>query len=633
MSMCSLRPFALVLGLAASSATAEPVTHYSVSPDARGAWSFVAANGERVLSLGINNVSSEPYKPRPGTDYYNPVPDLFKGDKAAWGTWVHDLLTSNGINTAGAWSSAAVPGSERLWHTPILYIGDTPFHQCLDAFRPDFPKRAAANAVKVMANFPDRARVLGVFLDNEMPWYGKSGWDRTTTYTLLERALEEAPDEPARVAALAYLQSRHASAPAFAAAAGVELKDWSALTPGVLRLAQGEAIAADRAGFIALVAERYYRLGTEAVRAALPGVLILGTRFAGDVPDPVIVACGKYCDVISFNDYHGDPTAPADLIARYWLLGKRPLMITEFAWRAKENASGNPNSAGAGAVVPTQADRAERYAKYIAACLRSPVVIGMHWFEFADQSPQGRFDGENSNYGIVSIRNEPYTTVLESMKRAHAAIPALRAGPLLAVPTALPVPPAVAYNPGQHPGRPPTLDLLAGPSAGEMEVWGAPDAKITVRREPGAMILDYTAGTAYGAGVNIFGPSTSRNPAGPSFATDLDGYIELVLEATAPKGIQMNLVMTESGAGPVGQLSYASPAGDDGEAFISDAFYGSGQRRVYRVRIADLRKQQFWGNQAGGNTIEMSAVRCLGLQIQGSPPSGTVTIHRWHLER
>lgn len=613
------------------SADARPV--YQVAADARGVWGFVGPDGKRFVSLGVNNVSPEPHQPRAGTDYYNPVASQFGGDKSAWGAWARDLLASHGFNTAGCWSNAAVPAGAGFYHTPILYLGATPFHQCLDAFRPDFPERAARSVAKAMAGHPDRSAVLGVFLDNEMPWWGKSGWDRTTNYTLLERALEEEPAEPARVAAMGVLKGRFADAAAFSRATGVEIGAWGALTATALRAARGPEIEAARQEYIGLVADRYYRLGTEVVRKHLPGVLILGSRFAGDAPDPVIAACGRYCDVISFNDYHGDPTAPDDLIARYWILGKRPLMITEFAWRAAENLSGNPNSAGAGAVVPRQADRAARYAAYLRACFASPVIIGMHWFEFSDQSPQGRFDGENSNYGIVSIRNERYEELLGAMKAVHATIPGLRSSDLGPPPASLPKPRPVEYRPGQHPGRPPTLDLLSGPFARDPEVWGAPDAGLTLTRADGALVMAYRAGTAYGTGVNLFGPASARCASGPDFATDLDGYKDLVVDVDAPRGVQLNVVVAEAGSGPVGQVSYASPAGDDGEAFISAAFFGQGERTLVRISIAALLKQQFWGNQSGGNTIEMAAVRCVGLQIQGAPATGTVRLHGLRLER
>lgn len=630
--MLSLLASSIVLCVASAPA-APPAANIRVAADERGVWAFVTPDNKRILSLGINNVSPEPFQPRPGTDYYNPVPTQFKGDKSAWAKSVRELLLAHNFNTAGSWSDASVPAGDGLYHTPILYVGGTDFHHCLDALRPDFAQRVKATTAKVMAAYPDRSQVIGVFLDNEMPWWGKSGWDRIPNFTLLERVMEEPATEPARVAAIEFLKGRYKSPKDLADAYGQPLSDWSALSGPLLRQARGPAIDKDRSDFTALVADKFYKLACEGVREVIPGVLILGSRFAGDVPDPVIVACGKYCDVISFNDYHGDPTAPDELIARNWVLGKKPLMITEYAWRAAENSSGCPNTAGAGAVIPTQKDRAERYAKYLDACLQSSVIIGLHWFEFADQSPQGRFDGENSNYGIVDIKNRPYTAVLESMKKANGGALALRTGSLKPAPTEIPRPAVVTYAPGQHPGRPPALDLIADAPTREPEIWGAPDSKVTYVRDGKAFVFTYAAGSTYGGGINLYGPAKSRCPSGPAEATDLDGYKDIVLDLTAPKGVQLNIVLTEAGAGPVGQATYVSPAGDDGEAFISDAFFGEGARHAYRIPIAALKRQTFWGNQAGKNVIQMSAVRCIGLQIQGSPNVGAATMHEFRLER
>jgi hypothetical protein len=63
-------------------------------------------------------------------------------------------------------------------------------------------------------------------------------------------------------------------------------------------------------------------------------------------------------------------------------------MVTEYSWRARENTSGNPNTGGAGAVVETQAQRAANYKSYVESMISYPMVIGVHWFEFADQSPE-----------------------------------------------------------------------------------------------------------------------------------------------------------------------------------------------------------------------------------------------------
>jgi agarase len=41
--------------------------------------------------------------------------------------------------------------------------------------------------------------------------------------------------------------------------------------------------------------------------------------------------------------------------------------------------------------------------------LPKPWFVGVHWFEHADQPKEGRAgDGENSVFGLVNIKDEPY---------------------------------------------------------------------------------------------------------------------------------------------------------------------------------------------------------------------------------
>jgi hypothetical protein len=48
-------------------------------------------------------------------------------------------------------------------------------------------------------------------------------------------------------------------------------------------------------------------------------------------------------------------------------------------------------------------------------------VVGYHWFEHADQPAEGRFDGENSNFGTVTIEDNVYAELTEAMTRLNAA--------------------------------------------------------------------------------------------------------------------------------------------------------------------------------------------------------------------
>jgi hypothetical protein len=606
---------------------------YTVKPDARGVWWYHDAAGNRFLSLGVNNVTPVAWNPKPDTTYYNAAVRQFKGDMAAWATATRTLLTDHGFNTLGCWSAPEIPDGGGLVRTVVLYLVGHDMTRCLQPLRPGMEDLMRTNLRETMARYPDRSHILGVYFDNEMPWFGRNGWDRNPGDTLLETALDLPDADPARPATLAWLKQRHATPAALSDAWQVQVTRWEDLKGVTIRGRMAPGVVSDRTAFTAMLAERFYSAADRIVRAELPGMLRLGSRFAGDAPDAVITAAGAASDVMSLNSYPMAYRSNPEQLARFWLLGGKPIMITEYSFRARENTSGNPNTRGAGMVVDTQAQRAEGYTGVVTDSLTWPMVIGMHWFEFADQSPQGRFDGEDSNYGIVDVENRPYTTLLGAMKATNTAVSAAHAATARTTPTEMPKPLAVRYQPGQHPDRPSTLDLLAAPATSDLGTWHAPDATVAVARAGKALRITYSAGTQYGVGVDVFGPARAQRAGVASPATDVDGYTAIVLVAHAPKGVQMNLTLLEAAAGPPGQPRYDVGAGDDGEAFISLPLMGTGKPETYRVPIGDLLAQGAWGNQAGARIIQMTAMRNIGIQIQGQPDKGDVLVTDLRLER
>ena len=604
---------------------------YKVVKDDRGVWWFESASGERFVSIGVNNVSHEPYAPRPNTTFYAPVASKYGGDAAAWGKAVRGLLADHGFNTLGGWSSAPAVEGGAMRCTPVLYVVEGDHFRCLEVFRPDYEAYVRANTKAGIARIPKGADILGVFLDNEMPWFGKSGWDEIPTYTLLEQAFELPASDVRRLGAVTFLEQRHGSIKEFAAAWGRPFESWEDVASVAMQGCSTDAAMADREAFTAMLADRFFEVAARITREEMPGTLLLGVRFPGNAPESVIRACGRHCDVVSVNQYLFEPRADERTLARFWLLGGRPLMHTEFSWRARSNASGNPNSRGAGAIVETQAERAAAYEGLVPDTLSYPVVIGSHWFEFSDQSPEGRFDGENSNYGIVDIHDRPYAELLTGMARANATLHDVHAKTTRQMPTSLPKRRAVTYEPGQHPGRPPTLDLLQ-PWVRDPETWGAPDAFMRWSRDGDTLVLEYDAGSQYGAGINIFGPAACVIQRGPAGSTDLDGYFAVELDVTAPRGLQLNVVLAEAGAAAP-SAKFDLGAGDDGESYIADACFGTGERTTFRIPVASFRRQLFHGNQAGEFVISMNAMKNLGLQASGGPRTGRIVVHAFRLVR
>lgn len=72
-------------------------------------------------------------------------------------------------------------------------------------------------------------------------------------------------------------------------------------------------------------------------------------------------------------------------------------------------------------VVPTQAGRATSVRNTLAGLARTPYVVGADWFQFYDEPKFGRDDGENYNFGLVDIHDQPYAEVTSAFAGFNAA--------------------------------------------------------------------------------------------------------------------------------------------------------------------------------------------------------------------
>jgi len=555
---------------------------FEVQQDKDGKYWFVNPRGERFLSIGINNILSVPWRPKPGTQYYDAVNTVFGGDFEKWKNNVSDLLVTSGFNTLGSWSDNRFQ-NEQLYGTICLYVASYAHDRCLDGLRPEFEKKVRQNASAMLSAHPNLDNVLGFYLDNEMPWYGKSAWDIIPNYTLLEVAFELPAQDPAHQAARRFLIDRYKSADDFGRTWGRPIQSWDELGIEYVRKCVNARTQQDRAAFTALAAERFFAVASRVVRQLVPGKLILGTRFGKTTPEPVVRACGKYCDVITFNDYRRLPKADDDWLARYWIWSGKPLMVTEYSWRGQDNTSGNPNTRGAGTVVKSQAERGKNYQGYVEDLLSYPVVVGAHWFQFADQSPQGRFDGEDSNYGIVDIKHRPYRELLKAMTQTNARIADIHAQSSRSIPKSLPKSRAVVFEPGQRPERPPYIDLITEEPILTPELFHADDASISFDRSSHPALLKYNTGELWGCGLLFHGPKRSATGRGPKHTTDLDGYSVVVVDAEIPRDLSFEFFVDEAGVAPVDAEIYNTDGGDDGESFTFTPHIGQG--RALRISL------------------------------------------------
>ena len=350
-----------------------------------GAFWLIDPDGGRFLSKGVNTVDFNQDKIQ-NTERipYAEACQRKYGGLDAWRKAVNARLASWGVNTLGSWSDAAVAtaGPAPLAVTPnidlAMSFGWERKQAFPDVFDPDFEAHIRRRARELCAPRRDEKNIIGWFIDNELRW--GPDW--------------RGPEE------------LHAL-----------FLNYPAASPG-----RRAAAAADPATFTASVAERYFALTTAAIKAADPNHLVLGCRFALVPQVAAIAAAARHVDVISFNCYELDASKAIDI---YAAAGK-PCLIGEFSFRAAD--SGLPNTGGAGPKVDTQAERAACFTAYVGAALRKRTIVGYHWFEHADQPAEGRFDGENSNFGTVTIEDRVYEELTRAMTAMNADADAVHVG-------------------------------------------------------------------------------------------------------------------------------------------------------------------------------------------------------------
>lgn len=352
-------------------------------------WWLVTPDGRPFYSSGVDHVSASPDTDRTtGICPYCEAVAAKYPSVDAWTTATVARLRAWGFNTIGAWSDTD-QFAARMPYAPLLDMAGGN-----DWFSPDFEARAASIAASTVAPRRDDPNLVGWLVDSELRW----GPDWRSAHTLLDDYLSLAPGSPGRAVA-----------------------DHCAGNPN---------------GFLRALATRYFRVTTAAIHARDPHHLILGVKMIAQLaPREVVEAARPYVDVFTVDHYtllpglnetiqqlwgpylSVDPTLSAFSEASHL-----PIMVTEYSFRAAD--SGVPNSwPPIYPTLATQQDRAAAYVTYVQHLYTAPWIVGDHWFEYVDEPPGGRFDREDSNFGLVSNADTPWRTLVSRMTRLHAVAP------------------------------------------------------------------------------------------------------------------------------------------------------------------------------------------------------------------
>jgi hypothetical protein len=318
----------------------------------------------------------------------------------------HARLKSWGFNTLGNWSSpeftrmARTPyvvavhpggykslgGSKGFWQ-PFADVFDASFKRALDEAMGGQSKDGALDPF-----------CMGYFVDNEL------SWDDDTALALSTLASPE--DQEAKKVFVSDLKAKYAEIGRLNRAWGSKYASWDDLQRGKTE-PDGKLAEEDLKAFSRKTAETYFKLCRGAVKEVAPQRLYLGCRFAwyGEIAER---AAAKYCDVLSYNLYRrGVETfkLPEGVDA--------PVIIGEFHFGALDRGMFDPGMVE----VKDQAERGEAYREYVSGALKNPLIVGCHYFQYADQPVTGRsLDGEPAQIGFVDIADTAYEEMVAASR-------------------------------------------------------------------------------------------------------------------------------------------------------------------------------------------------------------------------
>ena len=306
----------------------------------------------------------------------------FGGDDALWIATTQRELAGVGIHGTGAFCTdtyqkiqahnAAHPDAPLMLCPSFGFIGAAA--KALDGtnlnstnakigavLHPNWESWVKDYAKTTLANYIGDPNVVGIFSDNEIPFGGSS--DGRENY-ILYKLLNLPADHFGHKAAQEWVD-----------------KNYPQMAPDYSNMWWSVNL-----NFTQFLAEKYYKGVSQAIKAADPQMLYLGTRLHGEYKtEPIVTAAGKYCDVVSIN-YYGNWTPEIHVngrVSEWEKWSNKPFLVTEFYTKGINDSDLN-NESGAGFAVKNQAARAYAYQNFTLGLLQATNCVGWHWFKYQD---------------------------------------------------------------------------------------------------------------------------------------------------------------------------------------------------------------------------------------------------------
>ncbi|MCZ8520922.1 MULTISPECIES: CBM96 family carbohydrate-binding protein [Paenibacillus] len=325
-----------------------------------------------------------------------------------------------GFNTAGGYSPEQYGSANRFPYVRMLPLSwmdwaKIPGLSLFDIFAPDAEKKIDETFAAVLPAHREDPMLLGYFLDNEYD------------YHKFHRQVPKLKGSKAaiKLRLVSELAAKYRSIGAFNAAWGSCFTSFDDMKEKELPL-QSSASWKDMNDFFELYLDTFYGTVSRIYRKYDGNHLLLGDRWIttpfhdAKLRGYLAEASGKYMDVISINYY--TRKMETDLLSEVHVKsGGKPILFSEFGYGTAEQGL-KPLVPGTAA---NQNERQLRYRNYVEGAASLGYVVGVHWFNYVDQAPTGRYWqgigdwAERYNSGLVNVADRPYKTFLAGAMRTN----------------------------------------------------------------------------------------------------------------------------------------------------------------------------------------------------------------------
>jgi len=378
---------------------------------AENRWWLVDPNGYLFLSAGVNGVSLAAGSEEEADGGYREAALAKHRSESAWAEATAGRLRQWGFNTLGPDSDGAVRDQEMAFTVSLdcsraVRRADAGLFP--DVFDPDFERGVRRHVSRACRLYAEDRRLVGYFTDGRLDW----GRSDEGTGPLMARFLSMEDAAPGRRAVLDFLERRYLTIAELNEVWVTSYESFEEIgrTPQV-----GSHIPqADIDGFQQLVAREYFRITHEAIRESDRHHLILGPRFEGEAPGPVLAAMGDLISVVSVEWSAGKPSAAQ--LRRMQRLADKPVLICDLAIAVSPAAGGGRRQVRA--CAETEEEQASQLGARVREFLALPMVIGYQWQSYVDETA-GRGRGR---CGLVGRDDEPHEGLVAAAAETNAAL-------------------------------------------------------------------------------------------------------------------------------------------------------------------------------------------------------------------